>query len=190
MKKPQSKSTSPKSGGKSPKQKASASGSDSPRPIENSGYWLFKSEPDVFSIDDLKANKTTFWEGVRNYQARNLLRDTIQKGDLVLYYHSNAEPSGVAGIARVCKTGYPDHTAFDPRAHYYDEKSDPDNPTWYMVDVEFVDKFDELISLHKLKETPGLEDMMVTKRGARLSIQPVTKDEWNIILKLAGKKLK
>ncbi len=189
MKKTQSTSTKSKSGGKSAKQKSAAAGSDTAKPIENSGYWLFKSEPDVFSIDDLKANKTTFWEGVRNYQARNLLRDTIKKGDLVLYYHSNAEPSGVAGIAKVCRTGYPDHTAFDPKTHYYDEKSDPNNPTWYMVDVEFVEKFDELIPLGKLKETPGLEDMMVTKRGARLSVQPVSENEWKIILKLAGKKI-
>lgn len=151
-------------------------------------YWLFKSEPDVFSIDDLKRDKTTFWEGVRNYQARNLLRDTIAVGDQVLFYHSNAEPPGVVGIAEVKKAGYPDHTAFDPKTKYYDESSKKDNPTWYMVDVGFVEKFKNPVALNTLKSTPGLEDMMVTKRGARLSIQPVKPEEWKIVLALAGKK--
>lgn len=129
-------------------------------------YWLFKSEPSVYSVDDLKRDKSTTWEGVRNYQARNFLRDTVKKGDLILFYHSNAEPPGVAGIAKIVKEGYPDHTAFDPNHKYYDEKSKRDNPSWYLVDVGFVQKFDNLVSLTTLKETPGLEEMMVTKRGA------------------------
>lgn len=152
-------------------------------------FWLFKSEPSVYSIDDLKRDKSTPWEGVRNYQARNFLRDTVKNGDLVLFYHSNAEPPGVAGIAKIVKEGYADPSAFDPRSKYFDEKSKKDNPAWYLVDVGFVEKFDQVISLPKLKETVGLEEMMVTKRGARLSIQPVTKQEWEIVLKLAGAKL-
>ncbi|MDZ4838154.1 MAG: EVE domain-containing protein [Candidatus Melainabacteria bacterium] len=152
-------------------------------------FWLFKSEPSVYSIDDLKRDKSTPWEGVRNYQARNFLRDTVKNGDLVLFYHSNAEPPGVAGIARIVKEGYFDPHAFDPKSKYFDEKSKKDNPAWYLVDVGFVEKFDQVISLPMLKGTKGLEEMMVTKRGARLSIQPVTKAEWDIVLKLAGAKL-
>lgn len=152
-------------------------------------FWLFKSEPSVYSIDDLKRDKSTPWEGVRNYQARNFLRDTVKNGDLVLFYHSNAEPPGVAGIGKIVKEGYVDHFAFDPKSKYFDEKSKKDNPAWYLVDVGFVQKFDELVALPTLKATPGLEEMMVTKRGARLSIQPVTKQEWDIVLKLAGAKL-
>jgi predicted RNA-binding protein with PUA-like domain len=152
-------------------------------------YWLFKSEPSVYSIDDLRQDRTTAWEGVRNYQARNFLRDTVKKDDLVLFYHSNAEPPGVAGVAQVVKEGYADHTAFDPSHKYFDEKSKRDNPTWYLVDIAFVLKFEKLVSLELLKATAGLDDMMVTKRGARLSIQPVTDRQWSIVLGLAGEKL-
>jgi predicted RNA-binding protein with PUA-like domain len=152
-------------------------------------YWLFKSEPSVYSINDLKRDKTTSWEGVRNYQARNFLRDTVKKGDLVLFYHSNAEPPGVAGVCKIVKEGYVDHTAFDPKHKYFDEKSKKDSPAWYLVDVGYVQTFDEVVPLPKLKVTNGLEEMMVTKRGARLSIQPVTKREFDIVLKLAGAKL-
>lgn len=150
-------------------------------------YWLFKSEPDVYSIDDLKKEKTAYWEGVRNYQARNLLRDTIKKGDQVLFYHSNAKPPGVAGICEVVKEGYPDHTQFEEDSKYFDPKSPKDNPRWFMVDVKFVKKFNQIVSLEQLKNTTGLEEMMVTKRGARLSIQPVTAKEWKIITKLGEK---
>ena len=151
-------------------------------------YWLFKSEPDVFSIDDLKKapRQTTYWEGVRNYQARNLLRDEIKKGDEVLYYHSNADPVGVAGLARVVKSGYPDPEQFDKRSKYYDAKSDPEDPRWYCVDVKFVRRFDEVVPLATLKKTRGLSKMMVTQRGARLSVQPVTKREFDIVLRLAS----
>lgn len=150
-------------------------------------YWLFKSEPEVFSIDDLaKApKKTTFWDGVRNYQARNLLRDTIKNGDLVFFYHSNADPAGIFGIAEVVREGYPDHTAFDKKDPHYDEKSDPKNPTWYMVDLKHVETLPAPITLDMLKKAKGLEKMMVTQRGSRLSVQPVTPQEWEIVLSLA-----
>jgi predicted RNA-binding protein with PUA-like domain len=153
-------------------------------------YWLFKSEPEAFSIDDLAQapRKTTFWDGVRNYQARNFLRDTIQVGDRVLYYHSNAEPPCVVGSAEVVKAGYPDHTAFDPEDCHYDPKSDPDNPTWYMVDIRLLQKFPQQLSRTDLAACEDLADMMVLKRGSRLSIQPVTAAEWRAILRLAGVK--
>ena len=147
-------------------------------------YWLFKSEEDVFSIDDLAAaeGKTTFWDGVRNYQARNLMRDDIEKGDLVLYYHSNSKPTGVAGIARVSKNAYPDPTQFDPKSKYHDAKSPADNPRWLGVEVKFVKKLKRVIDLAELKANPALAKMMVTQRGARLSIQPVTKTEYETVL--------
>ena len=149
-------------------------------------YWLFKSEPDVFSIEDLAAapKKTTYWEGVRNYQARNLLRDDIKKGDEVLYYHSRVQPIGVAGIAKVSKGGYPDPEQFDAKSKYYDAKSDPEDPRWFCVDLTHVKTFDEVIPLTALKAEKALSKMMVTQRGARLSIQPVTAAEWKAVLKL------
>ena len=151
-------------------------------------HWLFKSEPSVFSIHDLaKApKKTTYWEGVRNYQARNLLRDKVKRGDTVLYYHSNAKPMGVAGVAKVTKGGYPDPEQFDKRSKYYDAKSTQDNPRWYCVDVKHVLTFDEVVLLATLKATPSLDQMMVVQRGARLSVQPVTAREFKQVLKLAG----
>lgn len=153
-------------------------------------FWLMKSEPDAYSIDDLERDKTTSWEGVRNYQARNILRDEMKAGDRVLFYHSNAEPTGVAGIAEVVREGYADHYAFDPSHEYHDPKSDEAEPTWYMVDVGFVEKFDEVVPLGTLKATAGLDEMMVTKRGSRLSVQPVTKEEFEIVAKLGRRKLK
>lgn len=151
-------------------------------------YWLMKSEPDCYSIDHLKKDGTASWDGVRNYQARNFLRDEIKKGDGVLFYHSNASPPGVAGIAEVVKSGYPDHTARDPENEHFDPRATEDDPRWYMVDVKFVRKFPELIPLAKLKETPGLQEMEVTRRGSRLSVQPVTAAEWKIVNKLGGGK--
>jgi predicted RNA-binding protein with PUA-like domain len=149
-------------------------------------YWLFKSEPSVFSIDDLaKApEKTTFWDGVRNYQARNTLRDSVKKGDLVLFYHSNAEPPGIAGLAEVVREGYPDSTAFDKKDPHFDPKSDPKNPTWFMVDVRHVKTFSRIIPLEELRSIPQLKDMVLLQKGSRLSIQPVTAAEWKIIEKL------
>jgi len=151
-------------------------------------YWLFKSEPSTFSIDDLaKApNQTWYWDGVRNYQARNFLRDTIQVGDGVLFYHSNADPIAVVGTAEVVKSGYPDHTAFDSQHRYYDAKSNADAPTWYMVDVRFIQEFPQPITRDMLRDCAETAGMQVLKRGMRLSIQPVTETEWNAVHKLAG----
>ncbi len=150
-------------------------------------YWLVKSEPDAFSIDDLARSKkqTTHWDGVRNYQARNILRDEMRLGDLVLFYHSNAKPPGIAGVTRVVAEGYPDHTAFDPQDKHYDPKSKRGDPTWYMVDLQLVEKFPNELGLPQLKEVPALSDMMLLRRGARLSVQPVAAAEFKTILKLA-----
>jgi predicted RNA-binding protein with PUA-like domain len=145
-------------------------------------YWLLKSEPDCYSIDDLQRNGTTFWSGVRNYQARNFMRDEMKPGDGVLFYHSSAEPPGIAGIAEIISEGYPDHTALDPDDDHFDPKHTPENPIWMMVDVKFVKKLDEPIPLSQLKATAGLEEMMVTKRGSRLSVQPVTEREWGVVM--------
>lgn len=153
-------------------------------------FWLFKSEPEVFSIDHLarEPKQTTFWDGVRNYQARNFLRDTIRLGDRVLFYHSNADPMAIVGTAEVVKTGYPDHTAFDPRNCHYDPKSKPDQPTWYMVDVKLLQIFSKPVTRDELKACSELSRMMVLQRGARLSIQPVTAAEWQAVHRLAGVK--
>lgn len=149
-------------------------------------YWLFKSEADCYSIDDLKRDKTTFWDGVRNYQARNFLRDDVQVGDRVLFYHSNSKPMAVVGTMTVVKAGYPDHTAFDPQEQHYDEKSDPDNPRWFLVDVKFESKFPGPVTRDDLKGDKTTAGMMVMARGSRLSIQPVTEEEWQAVHKLAG----
>lgn len=151
-------------------------------------YWLFKSEPGVYSFDDLLAEpeRRCYWDGVRNYQARNLLRDEVAVGDGVLFYHSNARPMAIAGVCRVVRAGYPDHTAFDPESRYFDPKSDPENPTWYMVDVEAVAPFPEPLTRDWLREQPELADMMLLRRGARLSIQPVRDEEWRVILERGG----
>lgn len=150
-------------------------------------YWLMKSEPEVFGIDDLKAmpDKTEHWDGVRNYQARNFMRDQMKTGDKIFFYHSNCKQPGIVGIAKVVKEGYPDHTAFDPKQKYYDPKSDPQNPRWYMVDVKFVKKFKRTITLEELKQMPELSDFPLVKRGNRLSIMPVTAEQWDIIIALA-----
>jgi predicted RNA-binding protein with PUA-like domain len=149
-------------------------------------YWLMKSEPDVFGIDHLKAmpDKTEHWDGVRNYQARNMMRDQMKKGDLVFFYHSNCEVPGIVGIAKVVKEGYPDHTALDPETKYYDPKSDPDQPRWYMVDVKFQRKLKRTITLAELKGAPELEDCPLVRKGNRLSILPISKQQWEYILSL------
>ena len=150
-------------------------------------YWLFKSEPNVFSFDDLlkSPNKTTYWDGVRNYQARNLLRDEIQKGDELLFYHSRVEPMCIAGTATVTRAGYPDPTQFDKRSKYYDEKATADKPRWFVVDVTAKKKFDEPLTRDELKDMPALKDMMLLQKGSRLSVQPVQASEWKAILKRA-----
>jgi len=149
-------------------------------------YWLMKSEPDVFSIDDLSRapGRTTCWDGVRNYQARNFLRDEIRVGDGVLYYHSSAEPSGIAGEAVVARAGYPDPTAFDRNDAHYDPKSHRAKPTWYAVDVRFVRACRPLIPLSSLRRMAALRSMLVLRRGMRLSVQPVTAAEWRAIMTL------
>jgi predicted RNA-binding protein with PUA-like domain len=151
-------------------------------------YWLVKTEPESYSIDDLAQEKkqTTFWNGVRNYQARNMLRDEMKKGDRVLFYHSNAEPPAIVGIAKVVKEGYPDHTAFDPQSNYYDEKSTAENPRWYMVDIQLEKRLARPVSLESLREIPSLKNMELLRKGSRLSVQPVRKAEFEAILKLAA----
>lgn len=151
-------------------------------------YWLFKSEPDSYSFADLQRDRRTFWSGVRNYQARNLLRDDIRVGDGVLFYHSNADPMAIVGVARVVRDGYPDPTAFEPNSPYHDPDSDPSDPTWFVVDIECVAAFREPLTRDRCKAEPALADMMLLQRGSRLSVQPVTDAEWNTILRLAGQK--
>jgi predicted RNA-binding protein with PUA-like domain len=146
-------------------------------------HWLFKSEPLAFSIDDLKAcpKQTDCWDGVRNYQARNMLRDQIKKGDQIFFYHSNCKVPGIIGVAEVVKEGYPDHTQFDPNSDHFDPRSKPEQPRWYMVDVRFVKKFDAIISLERLKGEASCQDMPLVRKGNRLSVMPVQKDEWQQI---------
>lgn len=150
-------------------------------------YWLFKTEPSVFSLDDLKERPgmTEHWDGVRNYQARNFLRDAVKAGDLVLIYHSNIPEPAVVGIAQVVRAGYPDFTALDPASGHFDPKSSADNPIWYMVDVRYVEAFPRPVTLEEIKGIPLLSCMPLVKRS-RLSIQPVTPEEWQIILALGG----
>ena len=145
-------------------------------------YWLFKTEPDTFSIDTLRTQNSSCWEGVRNYQARNMLRDEVKLGDLVMIYHSSCKSVGVAGIAKVTKESYPDHFAFDIESDYYDAKSTVDNPRWFMVDIAFVRKTERVIPLSVLKAMPELASLPLVKRGNRLSVMPVSELEWQAIL--------
>ena len=150
-------------------------------------YWLMKSEPDAFSIDDLKnrPDQTEPWDGVRNYQARNMMRDDMKIGDKVFFYHSNCDEPGIVGIMEVCKEGYPDYTAFDPEDHHYDPKSDPDNPRWIMVDIKYVRHTKRTISLRELKEyADQMPDFPLIRKGNRLSVMPVEKEHWDFILNL------
>jgi len=150
-------------------------------------YWLIKSEPDAFSIDDLKnaPGRKEHWDGVRNYQARNFMRDGMHKGDLVFFYHSNCKTPGITGICEVASEAYPDHTAFDPNEKYFDAKSDPDNPRWLMVDMKYRRKTKRLISLAEIREHSGrLEGFALIRRGNRLSVMPVSKEHWDFILSL------
>jgi len=162
---------------------------DEPHSRRMPKLWLMKSEPDVYSIDDLRRDGTESWEGVRNYQARNFMRE-MTKGDLVLFYHSSTKPPGVAGVCRVSREAYPDDTQFNKKSQYYDPKSKKEDPRWSMVDVEFVEKFSELVSLEALKEDPALEGMRVTQKGSRLSVQPVDKKHFKRVLKMASAKTK
>jgi predicted RNA-binding protein with PUA-like domain len=150
-------------------------------------YWLMKCEPSAYTIDDLERDGTSSWEGVRNFQARNFMRDDMRVGDGVLFYASNADPSGVTGIARIARASYPDHTAWTKGHKYFDPATRKDAPTWFMVDLAFVKKLPAIISLDALKQTPGLDKMMVVQKGSRLSVQPVTKQEFDIVVGLAGR---
>ena len=150
-------------------------------------FWLMKCEPAAYAIDDLARDRKTSWEGVRNYQARNFMRDEMKMGDGVLFYASNADPSGVTGLAEIVRAAYPDPFAFKKGHTYYDEASRPDAPTWYSVDIGYVETFPSIVSLESLKETKGLENMVVTKKGSRLSIQPVTRAEFDIVTRLGRK---
>jgi len=146
-------------------------------------YWLLKSEPSTYSIDHLKENQVDHWDGVRNYQARNNLQ-AMRVGELAFFYHSSAEPPGIAGVCRIVREAYPDHTQFDPESTYHDPKATVEKPRWFMPDVGFVRKFDRLIPLSELRQTPGLENMDLLNRS-RLSVQKVSDEEWEIINAIA-----
>ncbi len=149
-------------------------------------YWLMKSEPESYSIDDLKRDKIEPWSGVRNYQVRNMMRDQMQKGDMALFYHSSAgKETGVVGVMKIAKSAYTDATQFDPKSIYFDEKSSPENPRWLCVDVKFVKKFSRIVTLTEIKQQKVLEDLPILKQGSRLSIVPLTDKQFEFILSLA-----
>jgi len=150
-------------------------------------YWLVKSEPSAYSIDDLVRDKITHWDGVRNYQARNYMRDEMKLGDKVLFYHSNAEPIAVVGVCEVAKEGYPDFSAFDPEDKHFDPKSKIDSPTWIMVDIKIIEKFIRPVALDEIKGNSKLQNMKLVQRGNRLSVMPIDKNEFNEIMKLSKK---
>ncbi len=149
-------------------------------------HWLLKTEPDCFGLAHLKAKpkRTEHWDGVRNYQARNFMRDGMRKGDLAFFYHSSCPEPGIAGIVKITRAAYPDHTAWDPENEHFDPKSSPANPIWYMVDVKLEREFKHLLPLTVIKANPALKDMLLVQRGSRLSVMPVTTKEWNTILKM------
>ncbi len=149
-------------------------------------YWLMKSEPDVFSFEKLKSDKSTLWDGVRNYQARNFMRDEMKKGDLVLFYHSNTKPPGIAGLAQITKAGVPDPSQFEKNGEYYDPKSTADSPRWICAEVSYKKTFKNYVSLEDLKNKPSLSDMLVVQKGQRLSVQPVSKKHFDIVCKMGG----
>lgn len=148
-------------------------------------YWLFKSEPNCYSIDDLKRDDVEHWDGIRNYQARNMLRDDVKLGDKVLFYHSSCAEPAVVGLCEVVKESYPDHTAFDPTSEHPDPKSDPENPRWFMVDVKFEAKFKNPLSLKQMKEMTEFSGMRLLQRGNRLSLFPVDKKHFDLVCDLA-----
>lgn len=149
-------------------------------------FWLLKSEPEVYSIDDLARDGQTSWEGVRNYQARNWMRDGMKLGDLVLFYHSNASPTGVAGVGRICREAYPDPTQFDSTSNYYDPGSKAEDPRWLRVDIAFVEKLPRVVPLDELKANPALVGLEVTRKGSRLSVTPVSPEHFALIRAMAG----
>ena len=151
-------------------------------------YWLLKSEPDVFSLEDLKncPNQTEPWDGIRNYQARNLMRDEMQVGDQAFFYHSRQAEPAIVGTVRVVREAYPDHTSWDPSSKYFDEKSSPENPRWLMVDVQFENEFSRPVTFKELRSVPELKEMFLLRKGMRLSVQPVTEEEFQLILAIAN----
>ena len=149
-------------------------------------YWLMKSEPHVYPWEKLVEDKSTHWDGVRNYQARNMMRDDMKIGDLVFFYHSNFKPPHIAGVAKICKEGYPDFTAQDPKSHYFDEKATPENPRWMMVDIEPIIALQKTVSLQEMRDNPTLQGMKLLMKGSRLSVQPVSEDHFQIICKMGG----
>ena len=146
-------------------------------------YWLMKTEPDVFSIQDLKKKKKNGWDGVRNYQARNFMRDEMRVGDGIFFYHSSCEIPGIAGLARVSRESHPDPTQFDKKSEYFDAKATKEKPIWFMVEVEFVKELPQMLTLESLKKDPELKDLRLLQKGSRLSVQPVSEDHWYYILK-------
>jgi predicted RNA-binding protein with PUA-like domain len=148
-------------------------------------YWLFKSEPDCYSIDDLQKDETEHWDGIRNYQARNMLRDDVKKGDQVLFYHSSCAVPAVVGLSEVVKEGYPDHTAFDPKSEHPDPKSHPENPRWFMVDIKFKEKFNTPVPLSQIKDMSEFSGMKLVQRGNRLSIMPLDKEHFELLCQIA-----
>jgi predicted RNA-binding protein with PUA-like domain len=180
---------------KAPPKRAAKRGAKAPLPeggllatIPRHGLWLMKSEPDVYGIDALERDGSTGWDSVRNFMARNFMKDEMKLGDLVLYYHSNAEPSGIAGVAKVSGPPRSDPTQFDPKSDYYDATSPKDVPRWQMVDVAFVERFAKLVELDVLKNDPALAEMLVIRKGMRLSVQPVERRHFVRVLELAGAK--
>lgn len=150
-------------------------------------YWLMKSEPDTYSIDDLAAKTPAMWEGCRNWTVRNFMREDIKKGDLAFFYHSSCEPPGVVGVMEVVsEEAYPDPTQFDPKSDYYDPKSTKEKPRWLVVDVKFLKKWDRMVTLKEMRENPALEGMLLLRRGQRLSVMPVSEKEWKIVHQMAG----
>ena len=156
--------------------------------MEQRRYWLFKSEPTAYSFADLMSEEDGFaeWDGVRNYQARNYMRDDMKAGDGILFYHSSSNPLAVVGTARIVRESYPDNTAWDPADKHYDPKSSPENPIWMMVDIKAEKEFARPVTLQEIKENPNLKDMLLARRGMRLSIQPVTEEEWDEVVSLGG----
>ncbi|MDX1976718.1 MAG: EVE domain-containing protein [Pseudanabaenaceae cyanobacterium bins.68] len=149
-------------------------------------YWLLKSEPLTYSIDHLASDRTTDWEGIRNYQARNFMRDQMQVDDLAIFYHSNTKPPGAAGVCRISQPAHPDHSAWNPSSPYFDPTASPTHPRWWMVEVTFISKFKQLVSLPTMRQDPELQDMLLLQKGQRLSIQPLTASQFHRICILAG----
>ena len=151
-------------------------------------YWLMKSEPNAYSIDDLQRDGVTYWDGVRNYQARNFMRDDMRIGDKVIFYHSNTKPPAAVGVAEIVRESYPDFTAFDPSELHFDPKSNEEKPIWFMVDIKFIEKFERAVPLQEMKENPKLRNMKLVQRGNRLSVMPISKEEFNEVLRMGKNK--